>query len=163
MEIRHLTPKDLWEVSNVYVQSWKYAYQNIIPQSYLDTISNSTWSQNLCREEGENLIVIEDNRIIGTSSICRSRWTNYAHYGEIISIYFLPAYIGRGYGRVLMTHTLNELQQLGYSDILLWVLEDNTAARKFYEKYGFVKSSDFKYDQIGGKDLKEIMYEYHIE
>lgn len=44
--------------------------------------------------------------------------------------------------------------------ILLWVLEDNGRARRFYEKHGFVCSEECKDEKIGGKKLREVMYEY---
>ncbi len=31
------------EISNIYEQSWKYAYKGIIPQAYLDSIPKGQW------------------------------------------------------------------------------------------------------------------------
>ena len=81
-----------------------------------------------------NLVLIEHGSLIGTASFCKSRWEKYSEYGEIVSIYFLPDYIGKGYGRLLLNKCIKELKQCGFSKVLLWVLEDNHRARKFYEK-----------------------------
>ena len=48
-----------------------------------------------------------------------------------------------GYGRRLLNKCMEELKQYGFSKVLLWVLEDNHRARKFYEKNGFVYSGVF--------------------
>ena len=42
--------------------------------------------------------------------------------------------------------------------MLLWVLEENVNARRFYEHLGFTANGEVMNDNIGGKDLREIMY-----
>ncbi len=42
--------------------------------------------------------------------------------------------------------------------MLLWVLEDNHRARKFYEKNGFIHSEEFIVDNIGGEEIREVLY-----
>ncbi len=156
MEIRYITQKDnLLEISSIYERSWKHAYKNMIPQAYLDSIPSGQW----VNKTGMNhLVVIEDGQMIGTAGFCRSRWEKYSDYGEIVSIYFLPAYMGKGYGRLLLNRCMEELKQCGFDKILLWVLEENHRARKFYEKNGFICSEVFREDTIGGKDVREVLY-----
>ena len=159
MEIRYINQSDdLLEISNIYESSWKYAYKDIIPQDYLDSIPTGHWASSINKNGMNNLVVIENGRIIGTASICKSRWQQYSDYGEIVSIYFLPAYMGKGFGQQLLKRCIEELNILGHDKILLWVLEDNQRARSFYEKNGFSCSEIYLNDNIGGKDLKEVMY-----
>ena len=161
MEIRYLTPDDsILEISNIYEQSWKYAYHNIIPQSFFDSIPTGRWAGGISREGMQNLVLLENDRIIGTASICKSRWAQYPDYGEIVSIYFLPEYIGQGYGKYLIKKCVAELNQLGFDSVLLWVLEENTRARHFYEKHGFICTEEYRDDNIGGKALREVLYTY---
>ena len=108
----------------------------------------------------KNLVVTENGRIIGTAAICRSRWEKFSVYGEIVSIYLLPEYMGKGYGNRLLKRCIEELSKLGFDRILLWVLEENIRARKFYEKNGFACSEEYLNDNIGGKELREVMYLY---
>ena len=159
MEIRYVAQSDdPLEISNIYESSWKYAYKNIIPQDYLDSFPKGHWADNINQESRNNLVVIEDGVIIGTASFCKSRWEEYSDYGEIVSIYFLPEYIGKGYGSLLLKRCVEELQQRGFDKMLLWVLEDNCRARSFYEKNGFLCAEVFLEDNIGGKDLREALY-----
>lgn len=159
MEIRYLTEKDdPLKISGIYESSWKYAYKDIIPGEYLDSIPSGKWADNINKPGRENLIVTENGEIIGTASFGRSRWENYSGYGEIISIYFLPEYMEKGYGMALLERCTRELSKKGFDRVLLWVLEENAGARKFYEKCGFVCSGEFMYDSIGGKDLREVLY-----
>lgn len=162
MEIRYINnTDDRFEISSIYEQSWKFAYKGIIPQGYLDSIPSGKWAENIDKSDLHSLVVIENLKMIGTTSFCKSRFNNFADYGEIVSIYLLPEYIGKGYEKILLKNAVDELSALGFHDIFLWVLEDNTRARTFYEKFGFTVSENFLDDNIGGKNLREIQYFYH--
>ncbi len=162
MEIRYVTKGDNpFEISKIYESSWKYAYKDIIPQNYLDSISTGQWADSIGKIGMNSLVLIEYGKIIGTASFCKSRWEKYSEYGEIVSIYFLPDYIGKGYGRLLLDKCIEELKRRGFSKVLLWVLEDNSRARKFYEKNGFICSEVFLDDNIGGKNVREVLYFLH--
>ena len=159
MEIRYLQPGDSrTAISRVYEKSWKYAYQGIIPQDYLDSIPEGRWAANLDHPDRHTLLCVDGGEIVGTSSFCRSRWEQYDGWGEVVSIYFLPDYMGKGFGKLLMERTVRELRKLGYSNIFLWVLAENNRARAFYERFGFRRTDDLRTDVIGGRNLREIRY-----
>ena len=164
MDIRYINPADNKRlISRIYEESWKYAYSDIIPRPYLDSIPDGQWANKLDNPEWFTLVCIEDGKYVGTSSFCKSRFESYPDAGEVISIYFLPEYIGKGYGKKLLKTVLSELQKKGFNEVFLWVLEENNRARHFYENIGFVNSGDYRDDCIGGKDLKEIRYVYRYE
>lgn len=164
MEIRALRETDdKFTVSRIYEESWKYAYKGIVPQEYLDSIPEGHWAPYLDNKEVHTLVAIENGKIIGTSSCCKSRYENLSNWGEIISIYFLPEYMGQGYGQKLLNAAIQELGNMGFDDIFLWALEENVRARNFYEKCGFRESGECLLHNIGGKDLQEIQYRYHID
>lgn len=152
---------DRLAISHVYEESWKYAYKGIIPQEYLDDIPKGNWVDYIDKQQQNTLVLIKENTIIGTASYCKSRYSDMLGFGEIVSIYLLPEYIGKGLGNRLLSESIKELESLGFSNIFLWVLEENYRARKFYEKNGFKPSNTYLEDNIGGKDLREIQYEYH--
>lgn len=164
MEIRHMEQTDdRFAISHIYEESWKFAYKDIIPQSYLESIPVGRWISNFEDRERNTLIMIENSTFIGTSSYGASRYADLDNFGEIISIYFLPEYMGKEYGKQMLYATMEELKHLGYQDVFLWVLEDNHRARRFYEKAGLVLSNDYIETTIGGKKLREIQYRFHIK
>jgi ribosomal protein S18 acetylase RimI-like enzyme len=55
---------------------------------------------------------------------------------ELYALYVAPAYWSTGAGRALMGRVLEEAQAEGYPRIVLWVLEQNARARRFYERAG---------------------------
>lgn len=163
MVIRRITANDSREeISNIYEQSWKYAYKGIIPQKYLDSIPNGHWCPALDNPDRHTLIMLDRDKIIGTSSYCKSRFKDYKNWGEIISIYFLPEYMGKGYGKDLLEQAVEELKKMGFIKIFLWVLEDNHRARHFYEKFGFKNNGNYMDNVMTGKQLRELQYVYFI-
>lgn len=161
MDIRYIKPDDdRVAISRVYEESWKYAYEGILPQDYLDSIPAGHWCKALDTSGWNTLVMVENGTIIGTSSFCASRFEDYADYGEIVSIYLLPEYIGKGYGSRLFSASVNELLKLGYHKLFLWVLEDNSRARRFYELQGFSATENVLSGNIGGKESREIQYQY---
>lgn len=159
MEIRYISKDDnRLEISKIYESSWKYAYKDMIPQSWLDSIPAGQWADSINKTGMNSLVLIENSMMIGTASFCKSRWEKYSDYGEVVSLYFLPEYIGKGYGRLLLNKCIEELKQRGFRKVLLWVLEDNYRARKFYERNGFLCSKVFRDDNIGGRNVREVLY-----
>lgn len=115
MEIRHIQKSDdRLKISRIYEESWKFAYQGIVPQDYLDSIPAGHWADRLDKDGVNSIIMVENNDFIGTSSYCRSRSPEFSDFGEIISIYLLSQYIGRGYGRQLLDTVVRELAAMGF-------------------------------------------------
>lgn len=163
MEIQYIkSVDDRNKISHIYEQSWKYAYRGIIPQEYLDNISEGYWNKTFDILEWDTIVCMHDGEYIGTSSFCRSRFEKYPDSGEIISIYLLPEYMRKGYGKELLDFVINELTKQWFKEVFLWVLEENYVARKFYENFGFECTYDYLHDNIGGKDLREIRYIYRF-
>lgn len=156
-EIRYLADTDdRAEISGIYEKSWKNAYRGIVPDSYLDSIPEGRWASKVDNSEWKTLVFSCDGKLVGTCSFCASRFDDFRGYGEIISIYFLQEYTGKGYGRKLLERAISELRKDGYSVVHLWVLEENLNARAFYSKLGFTETGSVIEDEIGGKKLKEI-------
>lgn len=161
IQIRYITPADdRMAISKIYEESWKYAYKGVIPQEYLDSIPEGCWVANLDIIGRETLVCIDNEKMVGTCSYSKSRSEQLHGWGEVISIYLLPDYIGKGYGKTLMESAILELKKQGYEDVFLWCLEKNIRARHFYEHFGFTLSDDFLDDNIGGENLREVRYIY---
>lgn len=64
---------DRLAISKVYEESWKYAYQGIVPQDYLESIPEGQWASHIEQADRKNLVMVEDGIIIGTSGFGKSR------------------------------------------------------------------------------------------
>jgi len=163
MVIRYLTSADdRLEVSIIMKKSWQYAYKGIIPQAYLDGIKDDHSVRNFDNAGWYTLVCEEDGKLVGCCTFSKSRFARYPDAGEVISIYFLPEYIGKGYGRQMLGAAVSELKKQGYHQVILWVLEENARGRRAYEKFCFVPAGDFLDPSVGGKTVREIMYIYQI-
>ncbi len=159
MLIRSLGPgDDRLALSRIYEESWRWAYRGIVPQEYLNAIPSGNWAGFFDMPGVRTLIALENGKYAGTASFAASRFPEYAGSGEVISLYLLPKYAGRGYGRALLGSALDGLAAMGYAEAFLWVLEDNMRARHFYENAGFTLAADVLDDEIGGKPLREVRY-----
>ena len=159
MDIRPLSDSDdKLKISRIYEESWNHAYKGIVPQSFLDSISEGRWVPHLSDPGISVLVMAEGGEYIGVSTFCPSRFSRFPDYGELVSLYLLPEYMGRGMGSVLLDASLKALSEAGFTNVLLWVLEDNLRAHKFYEESGFINSGETIDDEIDGKPLRELAY-----
>lgn len=160
MHIRPVTPSDsALEISAVYEKTWKSAYKDILLAEYLASIPEGFWAERIFANGRKNLVAVSGGRIVGTANFCAARWERFSGFGEIASIHVLPEYEGNGIGTRLISSCLDGLAAAGFPRVMLRVLEENHAARSFYEKNGFVCTGDFFEETIGGKVVREVVYE----
>lgn len=160
--LRPVAKEEVDDISRIYALSWKTAYRGIVPQTYLDLLSEHRWSLFLADNLSKSYVLLNNDRYIGTSSICPARDEKMTGWGEIISIYLLPEYFGKGYGKILFNFSINELKRSGFSNIYLWTLEKNMRAKTFYEKFGFTQDGQKMTCEIGGEKLDEVRYVYQL-
>ena len=161
MEIVRLTREYARAAANVFVRSWRSAYKGIVPKDYLDKLTPEKWEERLIEDisgETTNFIVLDGTSCVGISSVAASRDKGDDGCGEIIAIYLLPEYSGKGIGAALIKWDMEYLESGGYNTACLWVLEKNDSARRFYERHGFMPTAQHKVIDIGGKPLGAIKY-----
>ncbi len=159
MFVRKVTPSDDFEaIAAIYAASWKQAYRGIVPQEYLDSLDDTSWASVRQGKMYDAYVLMDDEKYAGVSTYRDARDEAMAGWGEVVSIYLLPAYWGRGFAEGLLKASVKGLMELGYRQIYLWVLKDNARARAFYHKHGFVPNGDHNIITIGGKDLPEVRY-----
>lgn len=154
---------DLLAVSRIYEEGWKFAYHGIVPQAFLDSIPVGHWADRITRYGYHNLLLLDDDIPVGASAYCPARMKEYAGFGEVVSLYLLPEYVGKGCGRQLLEAACDALAARGFQDVYLWVLEENDRARRFYERFGFHDAGVIHDVRIGGKPLRELQYRYHTK
>lgn len=157
MLIRQMKKEEIDDVGRIYSLCWKSAYKGIVPQDYLDEITEKRWSF-LADNPSKSYVLLDDGKYIGTSSVSPARDEKMSGWGEVISIYLLPEHFGKGYGKALFDFTINELKNRGFDKIYLWTLKKNDRARRFYEKNGFVHDGNTMLCEVGGEPLTEVRY-----
>jgi len=89
-------------------------------------------------EESHIFLLFVEDVACGYCFFSKSRDDDLPDEMEIVAIYLLESYWGRGFGKRLMGFALSEIRRLGYESVFLWVLEENRRARRFYETCGFI-------------------------
>lgn len=110
-------------------------------------------------------VVAEENGII--LGYCRYEdnvvYKNTDIDSEIIALYVDFDKLGNGVGKKLVEYVKANLKNKNKTKMVIWCLEKNQNARKFYEKMGGNLLSDEKYFEKEGKKYKEVGYVYDIK
>lgn len=164
IRIRGARPADAGAMARVHVDSWRTAYDGIVPADYLAGLSyasrESWWEQVLATERpGVMNFVAETGRgdIVGLAGAGPEREANPTYRAELYVIYLLAEYQRQGLGRRLFATVVQGLLRGGFNSLLVWVLKDNLGACLFYESVGG-KQVGCKTITIGGADLVEVSY-----
>ena len=164
MEIRFVTGEDdLKEISGIYEKSWRQTYKGMLPSGYLKRIPEGNWADRINHFGSRSMVAVSGGEYIATISFGATRIAGYEGSGEVFSIYILPQYTGKGIGKMLMDRAVSELKAMGFTRVVLFALDKNVIARRFYEKYGFTASGDMMKKKFGHKMVTEVMYILEIE
>jgi ribosomal protein S18 acetylase RimI-like enzyme len=77
--------------------------------------------------------------------------------GELYTIYLHPSRWGTGIGRALMRRAEEALRASGFQSAILYVLEGNERAERFYRAAGWGEDGS-KVDQFQGATVTEVRY-----
>lgn len=163
MEIRRAQVSDAPLLAKVHVDSWQVAYHGLIPDDFREKFTyarrEEAFRRALTDGTEETYLAHEQGEALGILTLGASRDNDLDHdvTGEIWGIYLAPTCWRRGIGTQLFHEGERILIARGYREIVLWVLEGNADARRFYEKMGFSLDGAFKHLELG-KTLKAVRY-----
>lgn len=179
-EIRNAVEADSESLSVLQISSWRHAYRGLMPAAYLEELSvqhrNERWIEILKRKNPleQTLVAVkpvtvkpvavksevkaEDHEhLLGFSSTGPAR-DETDQTGELYAIYLAPHVIGCGLGSALAKTSLAHLRACGFKRAVVWVLEGNLRARRFYEQHGWKLTSENKIVDFGDATLNELRY-----
>ena len=140
--IRTMEITDLPRVAEIHVFGWRSAYRGIISDEYLFNkmlVSRRMSSfESAVKNNTEESYVYDDGMIKAFMTIGDCRDEDKPGAFELWGIYVEPFMKRQGIGSILMDYCERIAIERGFSEICLWVLEDNTEGRSFYEKLGYV-------------------------
>jgi ribosomal protein S18 acetylase RimI-like enzyme len=164
VRIREAVPADARAITRVHIDTWRTAYAGIVPAEHLAGLSyerrEAVWVQILSRDEpAQSNFVAEtgSGEIVGFAGGGPEREGDRVYRAELYAIYLLREHQRRGTGRRLARAVARGLLAAGFDSMLLWVLEDNHPARRFYESLGGEQVGR-KTIEIGGSGLVEVSY-----
>jgi GNAT superfamily N-acetyltransferase len=182
--IRSASTADAAEISGVQRDSWLAAYEGIIAHEIMDRVTapddGARVRQVFRTRPWQRMVVAVAQNPTGQSPADQPGIVGYASFGpeldvfapwphpvspagrqgqvgELYALYVHPAWWSTGTGRALMDHVLAKVSSAGFPNVMLWVLERNARARRFYERAGFrPDGASHVLDGLGG--VIEIRY-----
>mgnify|MGYP001742665074 FL=1 len=146
------TPEEIEDKSLVHWQTWREAYDDLLPAEFQETMTLERCRFFSQKYSENTLIAIDGVKVVGFISYGNFR-DETIQAGEIIALYVLKDYYGKGIAQKLMKEALTTLEQ--FSEIFLWVLKGNKRAIAFYQKMGFTFDGQEKILDLG-KPITEI-------
>ena len=146
------TPEEIEGKSLVHWQTWREAYDDLLPAEFQETLTLEKCRFFSQKYPENTLIAMDGKKVVGFISYGNYR-DETIQAGEIIALYVLKDYYGKGVSKQLMHAAFVALDQ--FSEIYLWVLKDNKRAIAFYQKMGFTFDGQEKILKLG-KPVKEL-------
>jgi len=146
--IRAGTQQDAEATARVHVDSWAAAY----------TLDGPALEQrlDLHRRFPPSFVAEVDGEIVGFVGVGPSRDPDAE--GELYTIYVHPDHWGAGVGRELIGAGEERLRELGYGRVVLWVLDGNERAQRFYESAGWAADGERRTIEFVGRSIPEVRY-----
>jgi ribosomal protein S18 acetylase RimI-like enzyme len=166
--VREATTDDASAIARVHTRSWQDAYAHVFPAERLRGLDDlearrtETWRGWLSEPDARRhtLVAVAGNEVVGFvhGAPARDDDLDSDRVGELFAIYVMPDSWGAGAGRALMTAHLERLRASGFCEAVLWVLEDNPRARRFYEAAGWSTDGRTKEDEFLDTRVREVRY-----
>ncbi len=164
--VRQATMNDAMRIAEIIIYGWRFAYSGLISETVLYKTLSVVKRYNALIDvmNGDHgyYVYEEDEIVKGVFLVGDSREEGDSEETlELVAIYVEPAFKHQGIGTKLIKACEVIAKSRDKKEIKLWVLEDNTSSRAFYEKNGFnALAVTKKIDQLG---LMEVRYVKLIE
>jgi ribosomal protein S18 acetylase RimI-like enzyme len=168
MLLRPAEPEDAIAVARVHVRSWQAAYRSLLPAVYLDNLRPEDRAQQYdfaSRDplKPRTIVACDEGLILGFATTMPSREPDLKDHGELCALYVDPEHWDRGFGVVLVSAARTGLFQLGFRNAVLWIMDGNIRAQRFYQIDRWAPDGVRKRDSIWGVTVDEIRYQRALE
>jgi GNAT superfamily N-acetyltransferase len=161
--VRDARADDAAAIARVHTRSWQAGYAHAFPEKALRAISVERraefWARWLAAPAPRAAILVAevDADVAGFASVGAAREGDDST-GELYAIYVDPDRWGTGVGRALIAGAEARLRAASFREAILWVLDDNPRARRFYEAAGWAHDGGSKQDTHLDTLVDEVRY-----
>jgi ribosomal protein S18 acetylase RimI-like enzyme len=163
MKLRQATAADVPVLARVHLDSWRPTYRGLVSESFLQTRTcertEERWREFLANSTAKTYVVQSRNKTVGVVTLggARDADVDAPRTGEIWGLYLSPEHWRKGIGRQVIAEAERILRSGGYGVVVLWVLEANEPARRFYETMGFALDGA-SHELDLGEPVKAVRY-----
>lgn len=165
--VRRAVETDAEAIARLHITTWQSAYRGQLPDRFLDSLTmelasrTEFWRTHISAQSSarhEIWAADFDGDLQGFAALGPSRRDDEAGSGEVYALYVDPGHWNHGVGGSLLAHASERLFR-EYANAVLWVLESNTRARRFYEGAGWSLDGGIKIENLpDGAGLREVRY-----
>lgn len=151
--IREMHSGDIQEVQQVAKRSWNSTYEGIIPLEIQESFLKSAYNDEMMQKRLESSFIYVseiDGKIVGFANFLPVKDDGRT---ELLAIYLIPEYQGKGIGTALLNEGINNLE--GAIEVFINVEKENNLGTTFYQAKGFKVVSEFD-DDFEGHTLKTV-------
>ncbi len=162
VRVRNGKAADAAVLSDLFRESWLFAYRGIIPHLHLDSMVRQRtpeWWRTAVRSGDSTLVLEMSGKLIGYATYGPARHRG-LHQGEIYELYLDPVYQGLGFGEHLFEGCRHALDMRKLKGLVVWALLDNTPACDFYWRRGGRPIAS-AYTRIGQAKLEKVAFAWH--
>jgi len=158
---------EISKISEFLVNCWKSTYKNTINDEYLSSMEKDYWvvflNEKFREKKIECLTAENKNEMIGVCTFGNSITEKYPNDGEIISLYILEEYNGKGIGHQLFCLAQEELRSQGFQYGIVSTFCGNLKAIQFYENHGFIAMLGDESIAMGQQVIKYTVLRKELE
>lgn len=140
LEIRLLVEKEIDEMTELYVKSWRATYKGIIPDKILNTITvekfNKIWKEYITKENNGIFGAFENDVFLGFGAFTPDEEMEDTLYLD--SLHIKDGYKGKGVGTKIINHLKEYAKEKGYKGVSVSIMSGNDRARNLYTKLGAI-------------------------
>ena len=157
---------DAAAIARVQTASWQSSYRGILPDSILDTMDPErrigSRREILADANAFNLVAYDTTHgdIVGFANAGPSRRQSHL-VGELYEIYIIDRAKAYGLGRELFETARDWCRSRKLATMVVWVLEGNRHARRFYEAMGGQLAGQTA-STVRGFGVVEVSYVYRL-
>jgi GNAT superfamily N-acetyltransferase len=151
---------DLRAVGALHLDSRAAAYAGLIPAAALSGTSAAAmgawWAERWRWERDTHrlTVAVDGTAVVGFCYVGPSETEGAA---ELYGIHVAPAHVGTGVGRLLMSSALDQLRAIAPRAVL-WVVEGNARAGRFYERGGWAPDGVTRTEPVGTALTVQLRY-----
>ena len=153
MEIRRARLDDAAAIAEVHVRTWQAAYEHVFGAERLariDVGGRQSMARRLATQpECDAFVADDDGAIVGFVACGPPEEAEEGEARELYAIYVLPTAWGTAAAPGLMAAAVEAMRARGAPGVLLWVLDDNPRARRFYEREGWHADGSGESEYLG--------------
>ena len=169
--MRAARPGDVPEIARIQVDTWRTAYQRLLPASVLAALDLGEAEQAWAAAVGQPpspahhvLVATEGAHTVGFAAVGPSDEED-AQPGEAAVAVLLvePRWGRRGHGSRLLAAAVDVLRQDGITRLVAWVPDGDRASTAFYESAGWEPDGKARLLEADGGSVREARWHVALE